>query len=49
VVITGNKSTENTNGKNIISSVANKVRSLRSAIANFFAPRDIDEFALAIA
>ena len=38
-----------TRGKNFISSVANKVRSLREKVAEFFAPREIEEFALAIA
>jgi len=49
VVISIQSSTEPTNGKNFISSVANKVRSLRNKVAEFFVPRDIDEFSVAIA
>ncbi len=39
--------TKQLNGKNILSSVSDKVRSLREKVADFFAPRG--EFALAIA
>ena len=43
------KSTVTVNGKSIFCSVADKVRRLRNAVAEFFAPREIEEFSLAIA
>jgi len=44
-----NKAPNQANGKNILGGVADKVRSLRNKVAEFFAPREIEEFALAIA
>ena len=40
---------EQTNAKNLISEIRNKVMDFCNRIANIFAPRDIDEFAFAIA
>lgn len=40
---------EQINAKNLISEIRNKVMDFRNRIANIFAPREIQEFAFAIA
>ena len=40
---------EQINAKNLISEIRNKVTGFCNRIANIFAPREIDEFAFAIA
>ena len=49
MVIPVESSTDQLNGKNILSSVADKVRSLREKVMAFFAPVEGGEYGLAIA